>query len=172
MAEGNGNGQHDDADAEAGDGLNERQRRFVAAYFADPNATEAARQAGYQQPQSQGPRLLKNVAVQSALEERRRAAATAAALTPEMVIDGLLREARREKGGTPAARVKAWHLLGIHQGMFPERRELTGKNGGAIEQTHHHDADDLARLAPALAAFADSLSEGSDGEVSADDRTQ
>lgn len=42
-----------------------KQEAFVAAYLgaAKGNATEAARIAGYKQPQTQGPRLLQNVAI-------------------------------------------------------------------------------------------------------------
>ena len=51
------------------DHLNFKQRRFVEAYAgeASGNATEAARIAGYRSPNTQGPRLLSNIAVQEAL---------------------------------------------------------------------------------------------------------
>lgn len=57
----------------SGTGLTERRRRFVEAFAGEAkgSATEAARIAGYAQPHSQGPRLLKNVGVLAALEERR-----------------------------------------------------------------------------------------------------
>lgn len=49
------------------DVLNPKQARFVEEYLLDLNATQAASRAGYMQPQTQGPRLLQNVAVQAAL---------------------------------------------------------------------------------------------------------
>lgn len=67
--------------------LNDRQRLFLAAYLADPNATEAARKAGYKQPHSTGPRMLKNPEVRAAIDAR----IGRAALKAERVL-GLLAE--------------------------------------------------------------------------------
>jgi phage terminase small subunit len=49
--------------------MNDKQQTFVAAYLgaAKRNAAEAARIAGYKQPYSQGPRLLRNVEIQKAV---------------------------------------------------------------------------------------------------------
>jgi phage terminase small subunit len=51
----------------ASQGLNPKQLRFVEEYLIDLNATQAAIRSGYAQPHSQGPRLLENVGVQSAI---------------------------------------------------------------------------------------------------------
>ncbi len=52
--------------------LNERQKRFVDEYLKLPNATKAARRAGYSErtARQQGTRLLSNVAIQSSIAER------------------------------------------------------------------------------------------------------
>jgi len=47
-----------------------RHRVFVDEYISCWNATTAARNAKYKQPQSQGSRLLKNVEIQAAITER------------------------------------------------------------------------------------------------------
>lgn len=49
--------------------LTDKQHAFVAAYLgtAERNATEAARLAGYKQPNQQGPRLLVNVGIAEAI---------------------------------------------------------------------------------------------------------
>ena len=51
--------------------LSERQRTFVLAYVADPNAAKAATAAGYKKPETQGPRLLRNVQVAEAVRAGR-----------------------------------------------------------------------------------------------------
>ena len=67
--------------------LTVRQRDFVLAYLADPNATGAARIAGYKQPHVQGPRLLDNVRVEEAIAEGRRQIESKAMLDAEGVLE-------------------------------------------------------------------------------------
>lgn len=50
--------------------LNPRQQRFVVEYTACWNATEAARRAGYAHPNKQGPALLVNLGIQTAIKAR------------------------------------------------------------------------------------------------------
>lgn len=51
--------------------MNERQKRFVAEYIKDYNATQAAIRAGYSErtAYSQGNRLLKNVEIKKAIKK-------------------------------------------------------------------------------------------------------
>lgn len=51
-------------------GLTPKQRVFVEHYLISWNATEAARQAGYAEPNKQGPRLLVNVGIAEAIQAR------------------------------------------------------------------------------------------------------
>lgn len=61
----------DEATQSAYEKLNNKQRAFVDFYLSSNfNATRAARIVGYAQPHSQGPRLLENVGIQSAISER------------------------------------------------------------------------------------------------------
>lgn len=55
------------------DGLTDRQRIFCDEYLRRWNATEAARIAGYKDPEVQGWRLKQNVAVKAAIETRLKA---------------------------------------------------------------------------------------------------
>lgn len=50
--------------------LTTKQQAFVDYYLKSSNATEAARLAGYAHPMQQGHRLLRNVEIQEALQER------------------------------------------------------------------------------------------------------
>ena len=71
--------------------LNEKQRRFVDAYIADPNATRAALTAGYSPASAatQGNALLQNPKVARALEAARRDRRQRARLTADDIVRAL-----------------------------------------------------------------------------------
>lgn len=50
--------------------LSNKQQLFINAYLVCWNATEAARRAKYAHPNKQGPRLLVNVGIKTAIEQR------------------------------------------------------------------------------------------------------
>lgn len=106
--------------------LTPKQAAFVREYLVDLNATQAAIRAGYSEKTaySQGQRLLKNVEVQTALQDGQATKAEAAQVNAKMVLDGLRRIA--EGDGSESARVRAYELLGKHIGMFTEKIEQTG----------------------------------------------
>lgn len=68
--------------------LNLRQRRFVAEYLTDFNATQAAIRAGYsaRTAASQGERLLRNVEIAEAVAQAAQQTATKLELTRERVL--------------------------------------------------------------------------------------
>lgn len=70
------------------DKLSDKQRNFVNEYCKDFNGTQAATRAGYSQntAQEQASRLLSNVMIQAAIEERKEELAEKAALTPLRVL--------------------------------------------------------------------------------------
>lgn len=65
-----------------------KQQRFVHEYCVDFNATQAAARAGYSEDTagSQGGRLLQNVEIKAAIDERLADLAAAAAVTPENIF--------------------------------------------------------------------------------------
>ncbi len=69
--------------------LTPKQELFVAAYVAEPNATKAAKTAGYSEKTaySQGQRLLKKVEVQQAVAEGQSALAERAEITKDWLIE-------------------------------------------------------------------------------------
>ena len=71
--------------------MNERQRKFVDEYILTGNASESARRAGYSAKTagSIGERLLKNVEVRAALDERIKAASTEKTLTQNQLLEFL-----------------------------------------------------------------------------------
>ena len=68
--------------------LNRRQTNFVNEYLVDLNATQAAIRAGYsaRTAEQQGPRLLGNVGIASAIAERMNARARRTEITQDRVL--------------------------------------------------------------------------------------
>lgn len=73
--------------------LNEKQRRFVAEYLVDLNATQAAIRAGYSEKtaHSQGPRLLEHVGIQAAIAAANQKRQHRTEITQDRVLQELAR---------------------------------------------------------------------------------
>lgn len=71
--------------------LNDKQQRFVEEYLIDLNATQAAERAGYSKKTaySQGQRLLKNVEIQSAIQEAMNNRSKRTEITADRVLNEL-----------------------------------------------------------------------------------
>ena len=74
--------------------MNFKQRAFVEEYLRLWNATEAARQAGYAHPNTQGPRLLLDVGIQKIV----RARIDEKAMSADEVLQRLAEHARGDMG--------------------------------------------------------------------------
>lgn len=100
--------------------LTPKQERFVEEYLIDLNATQAAVRAGYANPNKQGPRLLVNDGVSSAIAKGRERQSKSSGVDAQIVIQGLLKEAKGDgvTDTTASARVSAWEKLGKHVGIF------------------------------------------------------
>lgn len=121
-----------------GSSLSAKQRAFVDAYLLTKNATEAARQAGYAHPNSQGPRLLLNVRVKAAIATALDQATERASVTLDWVIAQLAVEATREgEGASHSGRIAALREL---------RQHLADNRGGGASEV----ADALKEIAGKL----------------------
>jgi phage terminase small subunit len=106
--------------------LSDKQKAWLAAYLENPNATDAARKAGYKHPESAGRENLQKPLVWAALDEARRGVAERNELSQDWVLGRLKEEAARQgDGASHAARVKALELIGKHIGMWNERDPLS-----------------------------------------------
>lgn len=106
--------------------LTDKQKRFVAEYLIDLNATQAAIRAGYaaKTANREGSRLLSNVDIANAIASGAQKRIQRAEVSAQDVIDGLYREATREgEGSSHGARVSAWGLLGKYHKLFVDRIE-------------------------------------------------
>ena len=106
--------------------LTPKQQRFVEEYLIDLNATQAAIRAGYSEKTAQeiGSENLSKPMVAKAIAEAQEKLSNKAQVTVEMVVQGLLNEAKDlSDGSTQSARVAAWAHLGKHLGMFKDKLE-------------------------------------------------
>lgn len=112
-------------------GLTTKQKLFVENYLINPNATEAARKAGYKGNDvtlaSVGAENLRKPQIAELLNER----VEDAIITANEVLTGIKNIAI--SGEREADQLKAYELLGKHLKLFTDKTELTGKDGGPIE---------------------------------------
>lgn len=92
--------------------MNDRQRKFCEQYAANPNATEAAKAAGYSPhtAYSIGQRLLKNVEIKKYIDETKTAARTEKIASMTETLE-YLTAVMRNSDELTRERIKAARLL-------------------------------------------------------------
>ena len=148
--------------AKGGRKLTPKQKRFVEEYLVDLNATQAAIRAGYSEKTARqiGEQNLSKLDIKSAIEEAQSKRAERTKLTQDYVIRELIKvvevctgqketvitevlknamdntvhahDTERKLYDASAAN-RALELLGKHLGMFKDKVEHTGKDGGPVE---------------------------------------
>lgn len=115
--------------------LTNKQARFVEEYLVDLNATQAAIRAGYSKKGAtvRGSELLANRKVKRAVAVKRREQAKRTEITADMILEGLLHEARNAE--SDAARVSAWSWLGKHRALWTDRVEVTEREPVQVIRT-------------------------------------
>jgi len=106
--------------------LNERQKRFIAAYIVDPNATNAAKIAGYSEKTaySIGQRLLKNVEIKQELEAKTERLNVKTEWTKEISVNEAKSQYERWKEERPEIAHKYKENLDRLNGLLVERKEV------------------------------------------------
>lgn len=103
-------------------GLTTKQKLFVEHYLANPNATQAARKAGYKGSNdtlaSVGKENLRKPQIAKLLEER----VQKAVITADEVLQGIRGIAL--EGEREADRLRAFELLGKHLALFTEKQDV------------------------------------------------
>ena len=126
--------------------LTAKQSRFCLEYVADFNGTQAYIRAGYSETGAaqSASALLRNPKVQETLAGLEAEDADKLELTHQTVLEGLQGIAT-DPDATVSARVRAYELLGKHQGMFTDRLEITqitrSQLDAEIERLEHDLAD-------------------------------
>lgn len=114
--------------------MNEKQKAFADYYIENPNATEAARKAGYSKKTAEqiASRLLSNVNVKTYIKERLEAKETIRVASQDEVLERLtsiMRGEVKDQLGleTPVKdMVKAAELLGKRYRLFVDKVEHEG----------------------------------------------
>ncbi len=103
-----------------------RKRRFIRAFASQPDAIQAAIQAGYSPrlAEKRASQLLQDPAIRGRLEKSLGNDNGNKHLTRKAVLQGLLREAGDHTGNSsPANRLKAWELICKLMGFFNDPTE-------------------------------------------------
>ena len=122
--------------------LTEKQKRFVAEYLIDLNATQAAIRAGYSErtANEQGARLLAHVSVKEALDKERRKRERRTEITADRVLQELADIGFDKESERTTDRLKALELVGKHLAMFTDKVEMkatiTESDVSLIEKVH------------------------------------
>lgn len=125
--------------------LSDKQQRFCDEYLLDLNATQAAIRAGYSEKTAKqiGSENLSKPDVNAYLLARMKAREQRTQITQDMVLrdidtikaDAMSKMADRDGNvsmNSHQAALKACELLGKHLGMFKDKVELTGADGGPL----------------------------------------
>ena len=115
--------------------LTDKQKKFVAEYLVDLNATQAAIRAEYSEKtaRQQGQRLLTNVDIQAAIQERQKELSEKTNITQEKVLTELA--AIAFANGTDFASVNANGLIAIKATSQVPKEKLPAIAG--IKYTNH-----------------------------------
>lgn len=133
--------------------MNDMQKRFAELYAANPNATEAAKGAGYSErtARSQGQRLLTNVDILQYIQSLQDAAAAEriASLTEIKAIWSDILHDPKEK---TADRLKASELLAKSSGAFASAVAVRSRNGDTafIATTAEEGGNDVIIYMPQI----------------------
>ena len=138
--------------------LTPKQQRFVDEYLIDLNATQAYIRAGYavksdDVASATASKLLRNAKVQEAIAKAQNKRSERTEITQDYVLNNIKRVVERcmqieavdgetttEDGGIAQAfmfkeqgALKGLEMLGKHLGLFKDKVEHTGKDGGPID---------------------------------------
>jgi phage terminase small subunit len=121
--------------------MNTKRKLFVAEYLKDHNATAAYKRAGYKSKNDNvaavsALQLLRNPQISAAVSEATAKQIERVEVTADWILLRLKQNAERAlaadlKFGGVANR--ALELLGKHIGLFPDKVELTGKDGAPVQ---------------------------------------
>lgn len=138
-----------------GSKLGPKMERFVEEYLVDLNASEAVIRAGYKtrNKNRMGAELLRHPLVKAAIDERIDARRERMELTADYVLTKLVAIVEDTERGNPQAALRGLELLGKHLGLYKDRQEISGPDGGAIEM-EQRVKEDVADFTSRLSSLA------------------
>ena len=129
-----------------GSKLNPKQTAFVDEFFVDMNATAAAERAGYSgnNINRTATELLNHPLVIKEINSRMAERRERLEFSADYVIQKLINIVENTEEGNPQAALRGLELLGKHLGLYRDRQEISGPDGGAIEYEQKMKEDNLA----------------------------
>jgi hypothetical protein len=118
-----------------GDVLTYRQRRFCEEYAVDFNGAAAAVRAGYavKFADRQAHTLLKHKGVIAYVDHLTQSqAAKIMAVDADYIVQGIVNIIAKAEG-KDGDKLRGYELLARLKGLFIDKQEITGRDGGAIE---------------------------------------
>lgn len=108
---------------------------FIDEYMIDLNATAAVTRAGYKTTYANriGTELLRHPLVKPEIDKRMQEKRERNEVTVDFVLNKLVKIISDTEDGNPNAALRGLELLGKHLGMYKDRQEISGPDGGAIE---------------------------------------
>jgi hypothetical protein len=140
--------------------LTHRQRRFCEEYTVDFNGAAAAIRAGYSTnyPDRQAHQLLKNKGVSAYIDYLTASrAAKILSIDADYIVQGIV-NIINEEANKAGDKLRGYELLARLKGLFIDKQEITGKDGGAIEVENRRieeEATDFTRMLKAMAKKKD-----------------
>lgn len=120
-----------------GSKLSEKQFRFVEEYLLDLNAAAAVLRAGYKTNKTNayvmGTQMLAHPLIAEAIQEKLKGRREKMELSAEYVITKLISIVEEQEQGNPTAALRGLELLGRHLGLYKDKQEISGPDGGAIQ---------------------------------------
>ena len=137
--------------------LTVKQKMFVEEYLMDFNASQAVLRAGYntKNPSHMGSAMLRNPKIREAIEDLIRERRERSFVNEDYVLRKIvntLEKCEKEENFNATAVLRAAELLAKHLGMFVDKQEISGPDGGAIQMEKvQNDATDFTRSIARLA---------------------
>ena len=131
--------------------LTPRQKMFCKEYIVDFNGTAAAIRAGYatQYADRQAYQLLKHQGVVKFIEHLTLSvAAKTISVDADYIMQGIVNIIQKAEG-KDGDKLRDYELLARLKGLFIDKQEITGRDGGAIEVEQRRiqeESDDFVRM--------------------------
>lgn len=120
-----------------------RQERFVLEYIATGNATEAARLAGYANPNMHSARMIANDRIATEIEARRSVVVEDLEAKIARYVEALEKEAQ-DSGNNESSRIRSLELLlKVAGGFAPQEQVISTFSGGFLADIDLTEPDDL-----------------------------
>lgn len=144
-----------------GSKLSTKMSLFVDEYLVDLNGSKAVLRAGYKTkiPNRIATELLRHPLVIQAIQDKQAKRRDRLELSADYVITKLISIVEETESGNPQAALRGLELLGKHLGLYRDRQEISGPDGGAIEM-EQRVKEDVSDFKSKLDRLAESGTKG------------